>query len=169
MRTTDLTDTTSWRFWDGTGFTLQPLNPYVNGVSYATAVANPTAYFGSPIDPNIDVLDMASSVTYNTYLQKYLLIGSRGAPALGFKCGFYYSLSDDLIHWSPVTLFREAHLPQCGSNETVPWNEYPSIIDHSDTSDNFENSDDTFHLYFVRYSTGPDRDLVRVPVTITLD
>src|SRR6185436_15682000 len=92
MRTSDLEDPLSWRFWDGHAFEHQTLNPYVNGVSYETAIANPEVYFAGRLDPNLTGL--TGSVTYNTYLGKYLMIGHSGFGAQGIPCGFYYALSN---------------------------------------------------------------------------
>lgn len=163
MRTSDLADPLSWRFWDGSGFGHRTRNPYVEGVSYETATADPAQYFPAPIDPPLDRL--TESVTYNTYLQKYMMIGSAGNEPAGMPCGFYYSLSNDLVHWSVARLFRAGNLSQCDPDAMQ--DVYPSIIDHQDTSANFEFADDTFHLYFLHFTPGTDRDLVRVPVTIT--
>jgi len=45
---------------------------------------------------------------------------------------------------------------------------FPTFIDHADTSVNFENIGRTPHLYYVRINVAPlDRDVVRVPLTIT--
>jgi hypothetical protein len=42
------------------------------------------------------------------------------------------------------------------------------MIDHDDTTINFERAGRTGHLYYVRFNQGAfDRDLVRVPVTFT--
>lgn len=169
MRTTDLGDTSTWRFWDGTDFNHQTLNPYVNGVTYETALANPETYFASSVDPNLDKMWLASSITWNTYLQAYMLVGGRGNPTLGTPCGIYYSLSTDLLEWTPPVRFREANVPSCGGYEDEAWSVYASVIDHDDPGVNFENADDTFYLYFVNYQTGTDRDLVRVPVTISTE
>jgi hypothetical protein len=46
---------------------------------------------------------------------------------------------------------------------------YPSIIDHNDTTANFEVAGRTPYLYFTRFNDPYlDRDLVRVPMTITV-
>ena len=56
---------------------------------------------------------MTDSLTYNTYLDKYVLVSPAGAPQPGRRgvvWGFYYSTSDDLIDWTPRRLIREAVL-----------------------------------------------------------
>jgi len=86
-------------------------------------------------------------------------------------CGAGYALSSDLIHWTPVQIMLTAYFPShppcqppSGSSASV----YFSIIDHSDTSVNFENSGQTPFLYYTRFNDlGLNRDLVRVPLVIT--
>jgi hypothetical protein len=59
--------------------------------------------------------------------------------------------------------------PPCGSGPNTGREYYPSLIDHADTSVNFENTSRTPHLYYMRYNDeGLNRDLVRLPVTIAL-
>jgi hypothetical protein len=163
MRTSVLEDPLSWRFWDGTGFNHQTLNPYVNGVSYETAIANPEVYFAGRLDTNLTGL--TGSLTYNTYLGKYMMIGHYGFGQAGIPCGFYYALSNDLLHWSQKRLFRPGNNHDCDPDSTM--DVYPAVIDHDSPSPNFESADATFEIYFVHDHTNTDRDLVRVPVTIT--
>jgi len=49
--------------------------------------------------------------------------------------------------------------------------QYPSIIDHDDSTTNFERPGRTAYLYCTRHNGGYwlDRDLVRVPLTFTLE
>lgn len=44
---------------------------------------------------------------------------------------------------------------------------YPSLVDHADTTVNFETMGRTPHLYYMRWNAGLDRDLVRAQVTST--
>jgi hypothetical protein len=45
---------------------------------------------------------------------------------------------------------------------------YSSIIDHGDTTINFERTGANAHLYYTRLNDGGlDRDIVRVPITFT--
>ena len=47
----------------------------------------------------------------------------------------------------------------------------PSIVDHADSTTNFERPGRTPYLYYTRHNGGYwlDRDLVRVPLTFTLE
>ena len=159
MRTQTLDDPMSWRAWDGAGFNLQMTSPYT-GPAPALCGAVATNYVSQ------------LTLTYNTYLGKYMVMGGtvQGGP-LEPVCGFFYALSSDLITWSPLRLVREAHVPwftQCLVSPSIAAT-YPSIIDHSDTTESFERSGQTPYLYYTRFNTQSlDRDLVRVPVTITV-
>jgi hypothetical protein len=128
IRTQTLGDPTSWRAWDGTAFNLQMTDPYTGPPSSMCTTVAPA--IAQPM------------LTYSTYLEKYMMVGS--ALPGNSVCGAVYSISSDLVHWSATQLLRTA--PQCqtaGSSLNV----YFSVIDHSDTSVNFENSGQTPFLY----------------------
>jgi hypothetical protein len=83
--------------------------------------------------------------------------------------GIYYSLSDDLIHWTPRELIVEVESRQtyrCGDPYPVA---YPSVLDPDSTSRNFETTGKRAYLYFTRFNyesckETSDRDLVRIPI-----
>jgi hypothetical protein len=160
LRTTDLSDPSGWRAWDGTGWTLRLGSPYADGPG------TPCTFVSRP-----EIQDLHGSLTYNTYLERYILVGvgARNVPG-GVECGFYLSLSRDLVHWTPRRLIREAKqpFPHCSDGSPDGSEIYPSLIDHRDTSVNFEFTGRTAHLYFVRWNQGLDRDLLRQSVTFEL-
>jgi len=161
MRTQTLGDPASWRAWDGTGFNLQMTSPYTGPAPARCAtVENPSDLMSEP------------TLTYNTYLGKYMIVGTTrvGGPS-EFVCGSGYSLSSDLINWTPRRLVRVAYLtesspcPPPGGETGIA---YPSIIDHNDPTVNFERPGRTPYLYYTRFNdSGLNRDLVRVSVMIT--
>ena len=163
MRTDDLSTPDSWRFWDGTAFEGQFADPYVDDVS------DPDAH----ICPHIDQVGNTSeslneSITYNTYLDRYVLVGISADWLDREIWGFYYSFSDDLINWTHRKLLLEIELPWTvefpGSDVS---HLYPSLLDPDSSSRNFETTDKTAYLYFTRNNFGHaslDRDLIRVPV-----
>jgi hypothetical protein len=164
IRTKRLGDPASWRAWDGEGFGTQFVNPYV-------VPADPRNHVCERVSFN-EIVGMTNSVTYNTYFGKYLLVGSARlyvASKRRLVNGFFYSLSDDLIHWSPRKLIRETVLPQtyrCGDPDPVL---YPSLLDPDSKSRNFETTGKRAYLYFTRFHYRAciqtlDRDLMRVPV-----
>ena len=115
---------------------------------------------------------MSDSLTYNSYLRKYLLVGLSGDRPPGWRrpvSGIYYSVSDDLIHWSRRRLIRQVETTwtyRCGDSNPIL---YPSLIDHESPSRNFETTGRRPYMYFTRFhyrncAQGPHRDLVRVRV-----
>ncbi|MEK7507261.1 MAG: hypothetical protein AAB585_01795 [Patescibacteria group bacterium] len=94
---------------------------------------------------------MHESLTYNTYFDAYLLVGTKYSP----EEGVYFSLSKDLFNWSePIKLYGRQAV-------------YPSVIDHTDTSRNFENSGREVYLYFTQNNGGLNRDLLRQKIRFT--
>jgi hypothetical protein len=162
-RTNDLTDPGSWRFWDGNDFNGQFLNPYTESIE------KPSANICPALASNEIGSSLYESVTFNTYLNRYVLIGLSADQISGREIwGFYFSTSADLINWSRRKLIMEVPLPWTvefpGSDLSFL---YPSLLDPDSASRNFETSDDQAYLYFTRNNFGHaslDRDLVRVPV-----
>jgi len=165
MRTQTLEDPASWRCWDGEGFNITFIDPYTEQ-NY-----NPADHICKQISKdNIEI--MHSSVTYNKFFNKFLLVGSTGLwdPNIGETIyGFYYSLSDDLINWSPRQLIMKAKLSW---TPFLPGDiyAYPSLIDPDDKSMNFEYTDNKVYLYYTRWHEGTmyDRDLIRIPIEFTI-
>jgi hypothetical protein len=156
---------------------------------------NPWTYQFTPSDPvtkhvcapvsfgNIE--KMVNSLTYNTYFDKFMMVGVTGGNEDGRSTqGIWYSLSDNLVDWSPRRLIVEAELPwtyRCDGG-TRPCNQppgctdpdtdpvlYPSIVDPSSSSKNFETSDQNVNLYFTEFNYANcgqnlDRDLIRIPI-----
>jgi hypothetical protein len=174
MRTKTLGDPASWRAWDGTGFNLALESPYDIG-----AVAQACAFLPTPDAAN--VAGTSIGLTYNTYLERYMLVvtwvDARHPPDV--RCGIYLSLSTDLIHWSQAQEIAPAHVIGCPTDQTIPGELepvlifYASVVDHEDPTVNFERSGRTPHLYYTRFNDDTlnslDRDLVRVPLTFTLE
>jgi uncharacterized protein YjdB len=161
MRTNNLDDPASWRAWDGNGFNLRMASPYVTGTS-----APPCISLDMP-------LGMAHLV-YNSYLQRYMAVQTGERYLNGrLVCGFYFALSADLVHWSqPQLLVETWWASYCSADPNGPGVLEPvpvsgaSIVDHADTTINFEKAGQTPYLYYIRFNDGGlDRDLVRAPLT----
>ncbi len=156
MRTADLTDASAWRAWDGSGYTVAFADPYTAGAAPVGCQVVLPGY-------------LVASLTYNSYLGNYIAIGG--------ACGDWYSVSGDLVNWTPITRFKAAYnATGVGSNPCPPPagqlpEAYPSLIDHASTSPNFDVSGQTVYLYHSRWTqdwiTGSqDRDLVRQAVIL---
>lgn len=165
MRTRDLADPRSWHAWDGNGYNATFVNPY--------EVRDPLSgdHLCKPVSRDA-IGTMSNSLTYNTYLGRFVLIGpgsSYDTSKRRVVQGFYYSVSDDLVNWSQHRLIQEVELPwtyRCGDADPVI---YPSLLDPSSKSRNFETTGRRSYLYFTRehYSACRetlDRDLVRVSI-----
>lgn len=168
MRTPDLADPQAWRFWNRTDFDNEFVDPYSDTVETASA------HSCRSLDPGDIGAQMIESLTWNTYLERWVLVGISADSIDGREVwGFYYSFSDDLIDWTHRKLLVEIDLPWTvaspGSDVSYL---YPSLLDPSSESRNFETTDDTAYLYYTRNNAGHaslDRDLVRVPVQFTVD
>jgi hypothetical protein len=168
-RTDTLGDPTSWRAWDGSGFNLRMSSPYVTGSPAPICRFVP----GTP----------GGGITFNTYLNRYMEVGNYWGMIDGvLSCGVYLSLSADLFHWSKQQLITEIRGrdgpcladPQKPSLLEPVAVMYFTVIDHADTSVNFDKPGRTAYLYYVRFNRDVndpmywlDRDLVRVPLTFT--
>ena len=162
MRTSDLGDPSAWRFWTGTAWDGVFIDPYTRPVGETV----PTCAFVS----NDRIRSMHGSLTYNTFLNAWLLVGGEVFAASGsLVCGVYASTSTDFIEWSEPVLLRTSVAPwlaECRS-PGVNIEAYPSLIDHEDDSANFERTGESPYLYFMRWhsSGSEDRDLVRQRIT----
>jgi hypothetical protein len=154
-----------WRGWDGDGFGGRFSNPY-----------------RSPARPRIPcrpvgkglIAEMDESLTFNTVLGEYLLVGLAppGELSLGpKKPGVYFSTSPDLVHWSMRRLVLGVPTKQtfrCGQSSPIA---YPSLIDPESPSRTFAVSGRRVFLYYTqtRYEDcriTPERDLVRMPLEV---
>jgi hypothetical protein len=118
----------------------------------------------------------AGGITWNTYFNKWIAIICARFEDPDYSgrlgCGFFYCLSDDLIHWTGTQLIKKINL--AGWNTTNPGiteiGYYPSIIDHSDTSRNFEITGREVYLYYVQWQNSTistkNRDIVRIPIRL---
>lgn len=163
MRTDDLSDPGSWRFWNGESFSGEFVNPYPG------EPADADAHECAPVD-RADIANMHQSVTFNTYIDRFVLVGLTGKWMDGERVGgIYYSFSTDLIEWSERELLLDVRTPVEVENASDVSYLYPSLLDPDSSSRNFETTGQTPYLYYTRknVSAGPgslDRDLIRRPV-----
>lgn len=151
IRTDTLDDPASWRAWDGNGFNMRFINPYQETLD------NPEDYICPPVTPDIGALTYGLS--YNSYLEQFVAVG------VGFD-GFYFSVSDDLIHWSPRQFIMEA-AQVFASGAEPPYYPYPTLIDHNSPSLSFDVTGQMPYLYFTRMNGSQaaiNTDLLRVQV-----
>ncbi|MEO0543899.1 MAG: hypothetical protein AAFY99_08790 [Pseudomonadota bacterium] len=163
MRTQKLDDPSSWVFWTVFGFDGSFADPYrsdekVIRQGQCQAIDRPA------------IAQMYEGVTWNTALQKFVLVGTSNDPQrTPNPFGFYYALSDDLINWERREPLLEVRLPWRARSPVQTVYLYPTIIDHDSPTRNFETADEDMYLYFTRLNNGQaglDRDLVRVRVEV---
>jgi hypothetical protein len=166
MRTDDLSDPSRWRAWDGGSFGIKFANPYYE------AVAPEQTQACEPVSPD-QILQIQRSVLYDTYINKYVVVGTSAKfdPARSENVwGFYYSTSDDLIHWSDRELLMETVTNGtyiCGGEEPLA---YPSFIDPNSPDRNFHIGDQNVDLYYMRAKRNAlcqpygFKEILRVPV-----
>ncbi|MCA9665007.1 MAG: hypothetical protein KC503_05440 [Myxococcales bacterium] len=155
LRSADLSvERPVWHAWDGSGFTVRFDDPYRD------SIADPKKQVCAPIEKN-KLAKLANSLTYNSYLERYVLIGVQGDS-------FYYATSRDLIHWEPRRLIARVN---AGGDSARFHYLYPSLIDHHTQRINFDHSGREAYLYFTRNNRTPgkgyDRDLVRLKIRFT--
>ncbi len=166
MRTTDVGSPAAWRMWDGEGFGGGFPDPYAARAQGGRGCAL--------ISPG-NVAEMTESLTYNSVLHRYLLVGLAppGPLSIGRQVtGIYFATSRDLVHWSPRTLITPAiDVPAyaCGQPSPIA---YPSVVDPASRSRTFATSGGTPFLYYTQFHyeachRTPDRDLMRVRLEVT--
>jgi hypothetical protein len=167
-RTRHLDDPRSWRAWGGESFNVRFMDPY-------REVGEPSGdHICRPVSPD-QIGGMTQSLTYNTHLEKFVLVGTSVFSDSTSKrdvAGIYYAVSDDLIRWHGRRLLAEVELISTFSCGDASPAVYPSLLDPRSKSRNFETTGRRPYLYFVRFHDRDceltlDRDLVRVPVEIS--
>jgi len=153
MRTKTLDDPSSWRAWDGTGFNMSFINPYIE------TDAIPEEHDCVLVSPENGA--MTYGLSYNTHLEEFVAIGVSG----GGKPGFYYALSDDLIHWTPKEIIMEATMGFMNGNQP-PFDAYPTLFDHDSPSMSFDVTGQNAYLYYSIFTNNDpwSIDLMRVRV-----
>ncbi|MEE9455232.1 MAG: hypothetical protein V3V13_12750 [Paracoccaceae bacterium] len=164
IRTQDLSAPRSWRYWDGVAFKGEFADPYRAEIRSVSEHSCPPLALD-------EIAQLYEGVTYNTYLEKFVLIGVSSDPRKDpADYGFYYAFSEDLIHWERRKLLLEVPLPWTVLNPDEVNYLYPTLIDPGSASMNFETTGETAYLYFTRNNNGHtslNRDLMRVRVVFT--
>ena len=161
MRTDTLSDPDSWRAWDGTGFNMSFVDAYLDPTVDVDAHRCPFVSYD-------EIGAMTYGLSYNTYLEQFVVIGVDGDWPDG-NMGFYFSTSDDLINWLPkkLLLLTEQRDPM---DPTAPFSAYPTFVDPDDPSVNFERPGQAPFFYYSRFNSRgtTDVDLMRRRVRFIL-
>jgi hypothetical protein len=163
MRTRDLSDVTSWRAWNGSGFVVRFRNPYLAGTF------NPANHVCAPVDP-LSIGTLSESLTYNTYFRKWMLVGnSVGDEAHNKPPGVYYALSDNLLEWTDAALLMAAEITWVRDCDPPDPIKESSLLDPTSPSRNFETVGQRAQQFYTHYHLSGcngtlNRDLIRVPI-----
>jgi hypothetical protein len=154
MRTTNIHDAKSWRFWDGHDFTLATVSPYKGQADKNNACVRLHDIARPPV--------RSLSHVGNGFV--IVMLDQSGANSQVIA-----QTSSDLIHWSaPI---KVADIPVYRPNGGLKGEHayyYPSLIDGSSKSPNLDVIGNAPYLYLTRYAYGEGlkRDIVRIPLRV---
>jgi len=141
IRTADVLDPKSWRAWDGSGFNIAFVDPYLGPVT------RPQDHLYTPVG----YLYYINAINFHEASQ--LFVATLWDPwndAYGGPPGLYFSTSPDLIHWSkPVLAIAQDQLLQREPEGNWSY-QYFSLIDPKSADRNYSTITDDPYLYYVR-------------------
>lgn len=135
MRTSDLGSPTSWRFWDGTSYSLA-------GNSQGGSLQRCANVGGSGT-----AITSSMTMIYNDYLKKYLSIGNDwGGHTTPPNLESRFAMSDSLTSWTgPYLLAR---------SDQTGYFAYGTLLQPGDPSRNFELTGRSPWFYYVTCDSG---------------
>ncbi len=167
LRTQNLSDPASWRAWDGKGFDMRLINPYLEA-GFKPSDHDCPAIDREPFQRG--GLGASESLIYSGYLDRYIVL-SLGSNWINGRLywGANYSTSKDLIHWENNKLLEEMTLGALTGAGGMDGIGYLILLDPDSPSWNFETADKTAYVYFSRFNYSlstflNDVDLVRFPI-----
>jgi hypothetical protein len=159
LRTDRIEDPSAWRAWDGTGFGVKFVDPYVGPGKTDSHVCTPVA----PERLRWPVTSLVRHQRSGLFIA-LMMNGGRGG-------GVFYATSPDLLRWSEPAKLADAigHGSfKCGDAQPSA---YPSMLDPKDAGRVFETVSEAAVLFLTRFNVSDckismDRDLVRMPISI---
>jgi hypothetical protein len=162
MRTKTLADPTSWRGWDGRGFTKTFVDPY------REPTTPPSAHKCVRLN-NLPNSSNNLSLSWNTTLKRWLIVYQDVAG------GYWFTTSPDLTTWSNPRKFLDrpnSEEVKCGDPAEAT---YASLLDPASTSRNFTTTGSRPYFYFTNFNlswptcsqrTFGDISLVRIALSV---
>jgi hypothetical protein len=172
--TASIGDPSAWRAWDGMSFSAQPSSPYTPfGDDPANHDCKPLPSVSNTLTGSYF---LPWSLTYNTYLNRYMVLGQGAfASAQPADYNLYYSLSTDLLNWSTPQLMMRSPIvgdtTQCDFDPTS----YAVTLDENDPAfanalstdssldRNFDHPDRQSELFYKRHVRNPNDCTGTVP------
>jgi hypothetical protein len=148
IRASDLSDTLSWRGWDGKDFSVKFADPYQE------SVPKPQEHVCQPVieGPATSLVQIPKRGAFVVTI--YSARGLDGPP------GFYIQASRDLMHWSKPSLVMTLGDAQAADGPGKWSYDYPSLLDPASYDRNFSTVSESPYLYYVRMG-GSSRALIR--------
>jgi hypothetical protein len=146
--------TESWKTWGGDGFTQSMGSPYASG---RRVRCEPVGGLET------------TTLLYHARSGQFIALGQEERLRPG---GIFYRTSKDLTHWSRPVMLREAHGFGFWKPGQGDMSLYPSLIDDTSPSLNFDTLGDQAYLYYIRVRTSGSqvadrqRDIMRIKVDI---
>lgn len=171
FRTETIEDPAAWRAWDGAGFSVRFANPYAADAPRGAERARHTC---APVGPGRLQWPVTALVRHAP--SGLFIAVMQGGPHRPGNAepppGIYIATSPDLLDWSAPAFVMPAISHgrfRCGDDRPIA---YPSLLDPDSDDPSFETVGDRAWLLFTRFNVPDcritsDRDLVRMPVTIT--
>jgi len=160
FRTATVNDPSSWRGYDGVGYTSVALDPY-------RADTNPYVPC-QPVTGPGTVGSISWNAAYGLFLIVYQLVDKIRPDGVTA-----YSWSKDLIDWTmPQVLFAAPNMSSKNCSDSFRYG-YPSVVDPLAPGRNFDTVGDHPVLFLTRFHVGsncglpPNRDLIRFQLDIT--
>jgi hypothetical protein len=158
IRTADVFDAASWRGWDGSGFNVEFVDPYLGPVQ------NPETH----VYTAVPYMEFASGL--NVYQPANVVVATLWdyfSDALG-EPGMYFTTSTDLVHWTKPELVVTLRQILAGENPKDYLYAYFSLIDPDAPDLSFSVIGEHPYLYYVRLSlTGQERKVFRQRLTLS--
>ena len=170
MRTQRLDDPKAWRAFDGQDFTIRFTDPY------REPVADPTRHVCAPVASAV-LTSTVRSLAWHVPTKRWIGMLSMARPkAAGAPpvAGIWWSTSPDLLRWTAPRLLWAVPLLTHLDCDRPDAYYYPSLLDPTSQSRNFETVGTQAYLYLTRLNLEGcritwNRDLVRLPVRIAAD
>lgn len=119
-RTRELLDPSSWKGWDGQGYSATFVSPY------SLDPRAPKEEHICTVLENIPTACTAFSMVWSVYLEKFVMtIGCSDERSKSF----YISTSDDLKLWTPMRPFFDADMVPLRVKKMITSIGYPALLD----------------------------------------